>query len=135
MNEKAIEQYDSSKIMNVVKDRIKATFVSLIPDLEWEKMVKKEVDDYFRRKETGYRRDSPSDFCQDVRKVLRERVEKAVQKIIEKEYKSFTCDGNGHLYVNENIKKMIIENAPVIFESVVSNMFQRVINNMSTNMY
>ena len=126
MSEKSIEQYDPSKVMNLVKDRIKATFVSLIPDVEWEKMVNKEVDDYFKRKEDGYRRNSPSDFECDVRNVLRKRVEEVTKEIIEKEY---TTSGY-NLEINENIKKIIAENASQIFENIIGNMFQNAINNM-----
>lgn len=38
-----IEKFDPSKLMDGVKDRIKATFVSLIPDEVWEKMLEKEI--------------------------------------------------------------------------------------------
>lgn len=38
-----IEKFDPSKLMDGVKDRIKATFVSLIPDELWDSMVEKEV--------------------------------------------------------------------------------------------
>lgn len=38
-----IEKFDPSKLMDGVRDRIKATFVSLIPDDAWEKMVEKEI--------------------------------------------------------------------------------------------
>lgn len=38
-----IEKFDPSKLMEGVKDRIKSTFVSLIPDDAWEKMVEKEI--------------------------------------------------------------------------------------------
>ena len=38
-----IEKFDPSKLMDGVKDRIKSTFVSLIPDDAWEKMVEKEI--------------------------------------------------------------------------------------------
>lgn len=38
-----IEKFDPSKLMNGVKDRIKATFVSLIPDDMWNAMVEKEI--------------------------------------------------------------------------------------------
>ena len=38
-----IEKFDPSKLMEGVKDRIKATFVSLIPDELWDSMVEKEV--------------------------------------------------------------------------------------------
>lgn len=38
-----IEKFDPSKLMDGVKDRIKATFVSLIPDEAWEQMLEKEI--------------------------------------------------------------------------------------------
>ena len=44
---KEIEKFDPSTLMQGVKDRIKATFVSLIPDTKWEEMVEAEVDAFF----------------------------------------------------------------------------------------
>ena len=38
-----VEKFDPSRLMEGVKDRIKSTFVSLIPDDQWEKMVEKEI--------------------------------------------------------------------------------------------
>lgn len=38
-----IEKFDPSKLMEGVKDKIKATFVSLIPDEMWNAMVEKEI--------------------------------------------------------------------------------------------
>ena len=38
-----IEKFDPSKLMDGVKDRIKATFVSLIPDEAWDQMLEKEI--------------------------------------------------------------------------------------------
>ena len=38
-----IEKFDPSRLMDGVRDRIKATFVSLIPDDAWDKMVEKEL--------------------------------------------------------------------------------------------
>ena len=41
--ENQIEKFDPSKLMDGVRDRIKATFVSLIPDEMWNAMVEKEI--------------------------------------------------------------------------------------------
>lgn len=41
--ENQIEKFDPSKLMDGVRDRIKATFVSLIPDDAWNSMVEKEL--------------------------------------------------------------------------------------------
>ena len=45
--ENQIEKFDPSKLMDGVKDRIKATFVSLIPDDAWNSMVEKELYVFF----------------------------------------------------------------------------------------
>lgn len=36
--ENQVEKFDPSTLMQGVKDRIKATFTSLIPDEQWEQM-------------------------------------------------------------------------------------------------
>ena len=46
-----VQKFDPATLMQGVKDRIKATFVSLIPEEQWEEMVKKEVDKFFREYE------------------------------------------------------------------------------------
>jgi len=48
-----IEKFDPSTLMQGVKDRIKATFVSLIPDAQWETMVQKEIDAFFEMRKTN----------------------------------------------------------------------------------
>lgn len=42
-----LEKFDPSTLMQGVKDRIKATFVSLIPDPQWDQIVQKEIDAFF----------------------------------------------------------------------------------------
>ena len=46
--ENQVEKFDPSRLMEGVKDRVKATFVSLIPDTEWEEMIKKEINTFLR---------------------------------------------------------------------------------------
>lgn len=47
-----IEKFDPSTLMQGVKDRIKSTFVSLIPDGQWDTMVQKEIDEFFKLRKT-----------------------------------------------------------------------------------
>lgn len=47
-----IQKFDPSTLMQGVKDRIKATFVSLIPDEQWEIMVEKEINTFFNLEQT-----------------------------------------------------------------------------------
>jgi len=49
MSETGIEKFDPSTLMQGVKDQIKATFVSLIPEAQWIGLVEKEVDAFFNQ--------------------------------------------------------------------------------------
>ena len=53
--EKQVVQYDPSKLMEMVRDKIRATYVSMIPEEQWTQMVKKEIDAFFAEYEPGYR--------------------------------------------------------------------------------
>lgn len=46
-----VEKFDPSTLMQGVKDRIKATFVSLVPDDKWEQMVQNEIDAFFNQEQ------------------------------------------------------------------------------------
>lgn len=50
--DKSVEKFDPSQLMQGVKDRIKATFVSLVPDDQWEKMVEREIKAFFEEPQT-----------------------------------------------------------------------------------
>lgn len=43
MEQNQVEKFDPAKLMDGVKDRIKSTFVSLIPDDMWAQMIEKEI--------------------------------------------------------------------------------------------
>lgn len=66
-----VQKFDPSTLMQGVKDRIKSEFVSLIPDEQWNEMVQKEINDFFKEKDTGYsNRTYASDFSILVRDIV-----------------------------------------------------------------
>lgn len=65
--DKEIQNFDPSKLMQGVKDRIKATFVSLVPDDKWDEMVKTEIDAFFLEEtklEVSEKSEEKGDFWQ-----------------------------------------------------------------------
>jgi hypothetical protein len=131
-----VQKFDPSTLMQGVKDRIKATFVSLIPDDQWDGMVKKEIDAFFDTasgssiesitveiKDYGYGTErrtwqtmkfsgKMSPFRQLVWTLCYEESIKALKKYISEEY--FTnvyVDGRTELH--ENMKAIIAETAPL----------------------
>lgn len=77
-----VEKFDPSRLMEGVRDRIKATFISLIPDDQWEKMVQAAIDDFFTPKYHYNERREQSDFklvcSQELEKLTRTKVVEAL---------------------------------------------------------
>ncbi len=127
MNE--IQKFDPSTLMDGVRQRIKATFVSLIPEEHWEQLCQKEIDTFFQiRDQYSSNRTYKSHFQEVCKEVL---TEISKEKIVEylKEYDStvWTIDG---LQASDKLKELIIKMAPEIFAATFANMFQNAIGQM-----
>lgn len=128
-----IQKFDPATLMNGVRDRIKATFISLIPDEQWEQLVQKEVDDFFKQKEDSYRREYKSDFQHVCRSVIHELATEKAKEFM-KDYEN-TMWSNGKIIVNHKLKELIVSQAPDILESIIGSYFQTAINNMKNRGY
>lgn len=130
-----IEKFDPAKLMQGVRDRVKATFVSLIPDDQWEQMIKTECDKFFQITERDWRGDRPciSDFQMVVNSALREITEIKVKEELKK-YESTIWDGS-NIKINDELKKLLIESAPELFAKIMGSRVQEVINNMQQSRY
>src|SRR5438876_11157179 len=77
-----IEKFDPSKLMQGVKDRIKSTFVSLIPDDKWDELVKTEIDAWFKKETYNNRYNQQvSSFQIVVEETLKELAKEKVKSV------------------------------------------------------
>lgn len=130
----AVEKFDPSRLMEGVRDRIKATFVSLIPDDQWETMVQKEIKEFFEpTKDRWGNRHEMSSFSIVCNEVMRDIVKIQVIDAMEK-FQS-TEWHNGELIVNETLKKALIDNAGELFVAMIGSQVQSVISNMKNRGY
>ena len=127
---KDLEKFDPSALMDGVRQRIKATFVSLIPEEHWEKLCQKEVDAFFNECEVNnnYNRTYKSEFREVCKEVLTEVSKEKIKLFIEK-YESITW-ANSELQCGDNLAKLIIKLAPEIFAATFGNMFQNAVSQM-----
>ena len=127
-----IEKFDPSKLMDGVRDRIKATFVSLIPDDKWQELISAEVKKYFNEKKT-YRdnQNGLTIFEQDCNSVLREILTEKIKEFIVK-YESTFWDGTGPK-PSEELINLLKQNASEIFTNTLVGMFQRAVNGLRYN--
>lgn len=135
----SIEKFDPAALMNGVRDRIKATFVSLIPDSEWELLIQKECELFFapRVKEQYWnnQKDNKSAFqlvCLEVmNEVAKEKVKEALMTFSNEVWDSCTNE----LKVSEKLKNLLIQHAPEIFSAMMGSSIQRIINDMKNRSY
>jgi len=133
-SDKEITKFDPDQIMKNVSERIKDTFASLIPDDQWEKMVKKEIDSFFveiqgDRWQNAQHHKNWSKFqlvvWDELEKFSRHKIKEAIDKC-----KSYKFDGD-KLVLNEIVEKLIIENADKIMLSLIRNAVQHTVNNLN----
>lgn len=131
MTENKIEVFNPNTIMNNVRDKIKATFVDLIPDEHWEGMVNKEIDDFFKNRE-GYSTQREWRNMSDFQKICFESFEQETKSKIQEMLKVYTATGweNNEPKISDELKKLLEDNAASIFTRTIGNMFQQAVSSM-----
>ncbi len=119
-----LKPFDATEALKSVKEKIKDSFVSLIPDEQWNDMVKKEVDSYFQAKEEGYgHRGYSSSFTRDVHNLLQKEVEVRVKKYLQSEFNE-VWHNDGVSVCNEKVEEFITKNAGKILSDMIGGTIQ-----------
>jgi hypothetical protein len=122
--ENEIKKFDVNEAMKNVKDKIKDAFVTLIPDEQWNEMVKKEIDSYFKQTEARYdNRQYVSDFTRDVHSVLQQEVKNRVKTYLNDNFNATWYD-NGVPVCNAKVEEMITKNAGKILSDMIGGTIQ-----------
>lgn len=121
-----IEKFNPATLMDGVRDRIKATFVSLIPEEQWEKLVQSEVDRFFNTNKDVY--NNRSDRYTDFQLIVRQELEKATRERLTEllrspEYLSTYSPDTG-VQTSEFIAKFLTDNAQKVFANMLTQTFQ-----------
>lgn len=133
-NNNQVEKFDPSKLMEGVKDRIKATFVSLIPDDKWEEMVKNEIASFFEVKKENYsynNHNKETDFQKLVKNTVAQECQDRLNALIKSEYFDETWSINGAPVAKEQLQKMLVENSAEIFKNMMLNSFSSMLQQFS----
>ena len=125
-----VERFDPSKLTEGIKDRIKATFVALIPDEQWEKMINEEIGNYFKAKDRGgYTRDNISDFGLLVRQMLSEDAKARLAKHLSSHEYQITWGENGVPIISKAIEELIINNSGKLLMNLYGEVFSNMLQN------
>lgn len=117
-----IKKFNAEEAMNSVKDKIKDAFVSLIPDEQWNEMVKTEVNKYFAETEdyNGYsNRQRTSGFSRTVFSLLDSEVNIRVTDYLKENFQLIWYNSNGEAKCNAKVEEMITKNAGQILADMI----------------
>ena len=122
------EKYDPAKLIETVRERIRDTYVSLIPEEQWTQMVKKEVDSFFAIKEQGYHNKNMTSTFQQV---VYNELELKAKEIAKQYFNSISNHewNNGQVCPGEFVKQLFAEKSGEILLNVLGGMVQCAINN------
>lgn len=129
-----IKYFDANEALKHVKERIKDSLVSLIPDDQWNEMVKKEVDSYFKEKDEGYGdRGRSSSFTREVHTCLQEEVRVKVKEYLVTNFNK-VWHNNGVPICNEKVEEMITKNAGKILSDMIGATIQNALSAAGYNL-
>ena len=140
MADQAVVPYDPAKLMDAVRDRIKAEFVGLIPEDTWKQMVKAEVDRFFQQQKAynyGYGNQEkilPSQFQEVVWKALEEDTKLRVKAFLDSPEWAGEWESNGTRKAGEAVKKIVVEKSGEIVSSMLANAMQQALESMRSRM-
>lgn len=124
-----LEKFDSASIMDNVRDRIKATFIGLIPNDVWEGMIQKEINQFFQMSDK-WDPDKLTGFQKLVKGVVEEFSKQKIQEMLTTFQTGIWDNLNGCYEPTQIFKDIIIKNAPEIFASVFQGMASQVVYQM-----
>ena len=113
-----------------MRERIRAAVLDAIPQEKWDDLTKTALAEFFAEKKSYHSAaPTPSEFQQLIRKVAEEIIREKVKEILANDFKP-TYDAELHQYVNENLRKVIVDAAPAIVESMFRQSAQHLVSSM-----
>ncbi len=122
------KEFNPNDALDAIKSRIKDVYVSLIPEEQWNEMVKNEIDRYFKRGDSpnAYGNSSSlkvSNFAHDVHAVLMEETKRRTREYLQNNFTQ-QWDQNGVPRCNQLIEEMITKNSGKILADMIGGIFQ-----------
>lgn len=131
-----IEKFDPASLMNGVRDRIKATFVALIPEAHWEQLCQKEIDNFFSNKIAI---DKSKQYTSEFQLICFEILTKWASEHLKNCLSSYISPHWNNVFdgvePSDLLKDLLVKNAPEIFANVFANMASKVIYNLKNRGY
>lgn len=127
-----VTKFDPASYVDKLREKIKQGLLDVIPDEQWNTMLKHEVDAFFRSKvvNSGYGspREEPSEFRRIVMSVLEDDIKNRVRAMLTGPEWTDYWDTNNKQKVGEEISKLARENGAAILSKWLEAMFSQMID-------
>lgn len=132
-----LKPFNPQDIMQGVKDKIKSSFVELIPEENWNQMIQAEIDNFFQKNKQAntYNNNQHNKYVSQFDLMINAELKKyADEKINEHlrgpEFQAM-WGNHGVTKVSEGLAKIIVENSGAILGEMIGSIFQMKISQMA----
>lgn len=136
-NNQPLTKFDPQSYADKLRDRMKASMVDIIPDEEWEMLLKTQLKDFFEDKSVvtafGERKAQPSPFKNAVVQVLEEETKKRIREMLERPEWSGYWNGQ-EAVAGKAIEEMVKEHGADILNNWLSSAIQAVVSRIKYEM-
>lgn len=130
-----VEVFDLSKVRETISERIRMSFLNMIPDSEWSKLVDREIKAFFAETPAHYsnERSMPSPFARLVQAELEKIFLAALKTEMEKpeyyaNWNEWGCDASSA------VKKIVLDNSGQIVAAAFAGSIQNAVNILKNNL-
>jgi hypothetical protein len=130
--EKEVATIQSANFVDKLRDRMKQTMIDLIPETQWNSMLKNEIDSFFSDKTNRHaygNETTPSEFKVAVRKVLTEEIQRKVREMLSSEEWSEYWNGMEQM-TGEKLGEFIQANGRLILDNWVKGLVANILQSV-----
>jgi len=130
-----VTKFDPASYVDKVRDKIKQSLIDVIPDDQWNVMLKTEIETFFKTKtfsHYGEQREQPSEFRRIVASVIEDETKKRVRDMLNSPEWSSYWDGTKQ-QAGEEIARIARENGAAILAKWLEAAIGQVISNIRFN--
>ena len=126
-----VTKFDPTTYVDKVRDRIKQSLIDVIPDAQWDALLRAEIDAFFVKTKTasqyGEQREQPSEFHRIVTGVIAEETKKRVQAALNGPEWTAYWDGT-KMKIGDEIGRIARENGAAILAKWLEAAFAQVVD-------
>lgn len=132
-----IVKFDATKLAEQVQARVRGAITDLIPEDAWQQMIQREIKLWIEGAPSvgiegykGYRHGIEP----GIRAVVRQELENKLRANVTETLKSNEWAGGwvgGRQQIGEEVKKLIVENAPQLLNAMLGSAIQQMVNSMT----